>query len=42
MAPSLPVQRGGRPQELAEAIAWLRSDQASYVTGTFIDLAGGR
>ncbi|WP_433684419.1 hypothetical protein [Nocardia sp. CA-119907] len=36
------MQRGGRPEEVPEAIGWLLSDQASYVTGTFIDLAGGR
>jgi NAD(P)-dependent dehydrogenase (short-subunit alcohol dehydrogenase family) len=39
---SLPMQRGGQPQEVAEAIAWLLSDSASYVTGSFIDLAGGK
>ncbi len=39
---SLPMQRGGQPQEVAEAIAWLLSDAASYVTGTFIEAAGGR
>lgn len=42
IAPSLPMQRGGQPEEVAEAILWLLSDEASYVTGTFIDLAGGR
>lgn len=39
---SLPMQRGGQPEEVAEAIAWLLSQKASYVTGSFIDLAGGR
>ncbi|WP_369790889.1 SDR family oxidoreductase [Rouxiella sp. WC2420] len=39
---NLPMQRGGEPEEVAEAIAWLLSDSASYVTGSFIDLAGGR
>jgi len=39
---SLPMQRGGHPEEVAPAILWLLSDQASYVTGTFIDIAGGR
>lgn len=39
---SLPMRRGGQPQEVAEAIAWLLSDAASYVTGTFIEAAGGR
>ncbi|WP_018152184.1 SDR family oxidoreductase [Leeia oryzae] len=39
---SLPMQRGGQPEEIAEAIVWLLSDAASYVTGTFVDVAGGR
>lgn len=39
---SLPMQRGGYPEEVANAILWLLSDEASYATGTFIDLAGGR
>ena len=34
--------RGGRPEEVAEAILWLLSDKASYSTGSFIDLSGGR
>lgn len=42
LAPLTPMQRGGKPQEVANAIAWLLSDEASYATGTFIDLAGGR
>jgi len=42
VASGLPMKRGGRPEEVAEAIMWLLSDAASYVTGTFIDLAGGR
>jgi NAD(P)-dependent dehydrogenase (short-subunit alcohol dehydrogenase family) len=42
VAPSLPMGRGGQPEEVAEAIVWLLSEQASYATGTFIDLAGGR
>ncbi len=37
----LPMKHGGRPEEVAEAIFWLLSHQASYVTGSFIDLAGG-
>lgn len=36
------MQRGGTPEEVANAILWLFSDEASYSTGTFIDLAGGR
>lgn len=39
---SLPMKRGGKPEEVAQAIAWLLSDEASYVTGSFIDLAGGK
>ncbi|WP_312119147.1 SDR family oxidoreductase [Kosakonia cowanii] len=39
---TIPMQRGGQPEEVAQAIAWLLSDKASYVTGSFIDLAGGK
>jgi NAD(P)-dependent dehydrogenase (short-subunit alcohol dehydrogenase family) len=39
---AIPMKRGGQPEEVAQAILWLLSDQASYATGTFIDLAGGR
>lgn len=42
LAPGIPMQRGGQPEEVARAIAWLLSDEASYITGTFIDAAGGR
>ncbi|WP_283137127.1 SDR family oxidoreductase [Rhizohabitans arisaemae] len=42
IGPNLPMRRGGYPEEVAEAILWLLSDQASYITGTFIDAAGGR
>jgi NAD(P)-dependent dehydrogenase (short-subunit alcohol dehydrogenase family) len=38
----LPMQRGGQPEEVANAILWLLSDEASYATGTFIDVGGGR
>lgn len=38
----LPMARGGQPIEVAYAIAWLLSEEASYVTGSFIDLAGGK
>lgn len=38
----LPMQRGGQPEEVAQAIVWLLSDKASYVTGSFIELAGGK
>ena len=39
---AIPLQRGGEPREVAAAIAWLLSDEASYVTGSFMDVAGGR
>jgi NAD(P)-dependent dehydrogenase (short-subunit alcohol dehydrogenase family) len=39
---AVPMQRGGRPEEVAQAILWLLSDEASYSTGTFIDVSGGR
>ena len=39
---TVPMRRGGQPEEIAAAILWLLSDEASYATGTFIDLAGGR
>lgn len=39
---SLPMKRGGKPEEIAQAIVWLLSNNASYVTGSFIDLAGGK
>lgn len=42
VAPAIPMRRGGQPEEVAQAIAWLVSDNASYVTGSFIDLAGGK
>lgn len=38
----LPMGRGGEPEEVAEAVVWLLSEAASFVTGSFIDLAGGR
>lgn len=38
----VPMQRGGEPHEVAAAIVWLLSDEASYVTGTIVDIAGGR
>ena len=42
LAPQLPMKRGGQAIEVARAILWLLSDEASYSTGTFIDVAGGR
>ena len=42
MAPSVPMQRAGSADEVAAAIVWLLSDDASYATGTTIDITGGR
>lgn len=38
----VPLKRGGRPEEVAGAILWLLSDEASYTTGAFIDVTGGK
>ena len=38
----VPMQRGGTAEEVAETILWLASDQSSYVTGTLLDVTGGR
>ncbi len=38
----VPMKRGGSPEEVAQAILWLLSAEASYVTGSFIDVTGGR
>jgi NAD(P)-dependent dehydrogenase (short-subunit alcohol dehydrogenase family) len=37
-----PMGRAGQPEEVAEAIVWFLSDAASYSTGTFLDVSGGR
>jgi NAD(P)-dependent dehydrogenase (short-subunit alcohol dehydrogenase family) len=42
LGPGLPMQRGGDAIEVARAILWLLSDEASYSTASFIDVAGGR
>jgi len=41
IAKNFPMQRGGKPEEVANAILWLLSDEASFVTGSFTDLCGG-
>jgi NAD(P)-dependent dehydrogenase (short-subunit alcohol dehydrogenase family) len=42
MAAAVPMARKGSAEEVAEAIVWLISDKASYVTGTTLDVTGGR
>jgi NAD(P)-dependent dehydrogenase (short-subunit alcohol dehydrogenase family) len=42
LGPQQPMQRAGEAVEVARAILWLLSDEASYSTGAFIDVAGGR
>jgi len=42
MKASVPMQRGGQVEEVAHAILWLLSDEAAYVTGACLDVAGGR
>lgn len=42
MAPQVPMQRAGSAEEVAKAIVWLLTDDASYTTGAIIDVAGGR
>jgi NAD(P)-dependent dehydrogenase (short-subunit alcohol dehydrogenase family) len=42
LGPTLPMRRGGHAIEVARAILWLLSEEASYSTASFIDVAGGR
>ncbi len=42
LAPTVPMQRGGSADEVAQAIVWLLSDAASYTTGALLDVSGGR
>ncbi|MNQ03741.1 Glucose 1-dehydrogenase [compost metagenome] len=42
LAPGVPMQRGGQPEEIADAILYLLGPGASYVTGSILDVAGGR
>jgi NAD(P)-dependent dehydrogenase (short-subunit alcohol dehydrogenase family) len=39
---TVPMRRGGQPDEVARAVLWLLSAEASYSTGTFLDVSGGR
>lgn len=39
---TIPMQRGGYPEEVARAILWLLSGEASYTTGALLDVSGGR
>jgi NAD(P)-dependent dehydrogenase (short-subunit alcohol dehydrogenase family) len=39
---SIPMGRGGQAEEVAQAILWLVSAEASFVTGTFLDVTGGK
>ncbi len=42
MAPQVPMQRAGSAEEVAQSIVWLLSPAASYVTGSILDVTGGR
>lgn len=42
LAPMIPMQRTGLPEEIADAALYLLSDQASYVTGSILRVSGGR
>ena len=42
VAPSIPMQRPGRADEIANAVMWVLSDEATYATGAILDVSGGR
>jgi NAD(P)-dependent dehydrogenase (short-subunit alcohol dehydrogenase family) len=42
LMPTIPMSRAGQPQEIAEAVLWLLSPAASYVTGSILEIGGGR
>jgi len=39
---TIPLGRGGQPEEVAQAILWLASSEAAFITGTFLDVTGGK
>jgi NAD(P)-dependent dehydrogenase (short-subunit alcohol dehydrogenase family) len=39
---TVPMKRGGTAQEVAQAVLWLISEEASYTTGSFVDVTGGK
>ena len=39
---TVPMARGGRPEEISAAVMWLLSPEASFVTGALLDVSGGR
>jgi NAD(P)-dependent dehydrogenase (short-subunit alcohol dehydrogenase family) len=42
MGPLVPMKRSGRADEVAQAVLWLLSSEASYITGAIVPIAGGR
>ena len=42
VSPTLPMKRAGQPDEVANAIVWLLSDEAAYVSGTVLNVSGAR
>ena len=42
LIPTIPMYRAGQPHEIAEAVLWLLSPAASYVTGSILEIGGGR
>ena len=39
---TIPLKRGGQPEEVAKAIMWLLSSESSYTTGSLLEVSGGR